>query len=210
MRNFWRVGLVAMMGGVWAGPSAAAQVATFDDVPAGTLGSPYLGYTWSGFSVVPTPLGDPSDDGQNPNPVSAPNLAAFSGLCSATVSACGPTGRLYGIISSPTAFRFDGGYFRTADASGPGRLAVTGYLNGSPVYAATFSPTFVHASQTQQPFYAAPAALVDSLTFVTEYDEYLYMDNLGFNGWSTPEPSTLALLGTGLVALGPFVRRRRR
>jgi hypothetical protein len=188
---------------------AVALTITFDDLTDTSLGfggtaiaNGYQGLNWTNWSVLNTALfatnflsGLPS--GALPGTVSPPNVAY------------NPTGG-EAIFSSSTPFTFNSADL-TALWSDNLQVTVTGLLGGVTKDTITLTPLATAA--TLETFNWADINEVDLLAIGgTPHAGYsgagtqVIMDNMSI---TTPEPSTLAILGAGLAGLG-VVRRRRK
>jgi len=192
----------------------AAMTIGFDDLTdasggfGGTpIGSGYNGLTWTNWNVLNTAdfTTNFGPSGATPGTVSAPNIAY------------NPDGG-EAIFSSPLASPFT---LNTADLTAfyndNLQVTVTGKLGG--VTKDTETVTLSATAATLETFSFADINEVDLLVTGsgTHHSGYsgagtqVAMDNLTITTGvvTTPEPSTLAILGAGLAGLG-VVRRRRR
>lgn len=131
-----------------------------------------------------------------------------------------------GMIGSGTAGFTASGYFGGYASQGDNAVLFIDFLNGgntiSTVSVGGVTPAdrgnntglLFRSIDGTIPVGATDARFRVVMTRLEGSDNDGYSDNLSFvvsqNVVATPEPSSMALLGTGLVALVPIVRRRRR
>jgi hypothetical protein len=183
-----------------ATPSAAGVI-TFDEfaVPdgnTGALASPYQGFTWVNFSLL-DPGGVFAGSGYENGLVSSENVAFTSG---------------FGYFSSATPFTFDSVYMSAAWRDGV-RVRVIGLLGATELFSTSFLVD--HTGPNLFTFnwggintvHIATSGGVEVPGLVGS-GEYVAIDNIAIN--TVPEPTSLLLLGTGIVGVAARVRNRRR
>lgn len=110
------------------------------------------------------------------------------------------------VFASATLFDFNSAYlsgaYGSCDNLSSESQTVRGFLAGVQLYEATVN---LSCSVMQQ--FSFNFAGIDQVTF--DQDPYnLLVDDITINGSSVPEPASLVLLATGLIALMPAVRRK--
>lgn len=201
---------------VFAAPNiAGALVISFDDilVPAYDpskavtsmdngwidITSPYMGFNWTGFEVI----SDAAYQGAYGNSnISAPSSsnAAYNG-----------DGVLLVITSTASSpFDFIGAYFATWawnnnewNGVGADSVTLTGKLGGALVGSTTIDLKAAYQ------WYDINFMNIDTLeiTHSSNSDRWWLMDDFTYEDSPVPEPATILLLGSGLVALAGFRRR---
>jgi hypothetical protein len=107
------------------------------------------------------------------------------------------------VFASATLFDFNSAYLSSSyGCSGSDPQTVRGFLAGVQLYQATVT---LSCSVMQQ--FTFNFAGIDQVTFDQDYYNLL-VDDIAINGSSVPEPASLVLLATGLVALIPAARRK--
>lgn len=192
-----------------AGSVAQAQLATFDDlagcVPSNTggtlIGNGYQGFNWNNFYVAdgPNTAVAQSGAGYNTGTVS-PRCIALNGFGGASE------------LSAANDFIFNGGFFTAA------------FSNNLSVAIRAFNAANVEIFNTALNLNTAGPQLLNvtwagvrRVTFASGNNQpgsQFVFDNFRFNNTPdpriVPEPSTYALLATGLAAMALAARRRRR
>ncbi len=175
----------------WAGQT----VLNFDDIDTGggvvDLPAGYGGFSWPGNTGVW--IGQGTYPAQSP-----PNVVLFN---NGTGTGVGETD----IFTLSGTVVFDGAYFSGPSIGGP--IYFNLYDNGSLVWT---SDQLTPDPATPQFLASGYAGAVNEIGVVGN-EGFFVMDNFTFEpsgGGTTPEPGSLALLGTGVVAVAGALRRK--
>ena len=198
MRRSKLVGIgLLWMGTIVTHPATAAML-TFEDLippPAGydLMPSPYGGLNWSGFyfgiDTVYTPASGVIDlftDYADPS-----DPAAYVITRNNAITAASP-------------FRFDGASF-----SGYSGVTFELYWNGSLVHTSDRLPDAPGAIPYAPTFLASGYSGEVDKVVVVGVQGYYSMDDLEYTALPVPEPTSFALIGIGLIAVGALTRSRK-
>ncbi len=199
MRQLCCFALVAALAMFACARRAQADVVNFDDVTlTQSLGSVanawadlptnYAGYQWTGWEVMSDAACAANYSGCTIAAPSAPNFA-YGGNDTATLT-----------TESGTPFIFSGvdlAYWPGAEGA-LSTVTIQGYMNN--VLVGSTTTTLANSFQNS----GGIAGPIDKLVFPVA--GVYRADN--FNVAPVPEPSSIALLGTGLLAAGLVIRRR--
>lgn len=170
--------------------SAGATTITFSGLPNGN--PPVTTYTEGGFTVN---VVAGSFDGTSGNGVPPPSIFTPNG--SGTID-----------VTNGGLFDFSSVALGNGAFSGTANFTVTGILHGVDLFTATES-VGAFAFNTYS-FPADSAIAIDTLQIAAVGDANI--DNINVNAivplTATPEPSSIALLGTGLLGVAGIVRKR--
>jgi len=180
----------------------------FDDVPGGIIGNEaiplptnYGGFTWSASSQNAY-WGVLDNTSYRNNPGFAGNSFDFPTNPNVVINEDGNVGATRVIISSPTAFNFDGAFLGTwtrhdnENYYGASSVTITGKLGNAEI-----GSTTIYLSPGQLVWHDIGFVGIDTLVFdaTGSSGRYFLMDN--FTDGQVPLPPSMLLLGSGLLGL---------
>ncbi len=174
---------------------ASSAVITFDDLGTGSTGTlianGYGGFSWNNFEYL--------DGTQFPftgyeRGIVSPNNVAHS-LVNNTAT-----------IASSTPFTFEGAYFNSYD----GRLGVEvrGISGGITKYTTSIDVLSFGATYYSFNYVGIDTLNINVFSSMNSINPVFVMDNFTYTTAGVPEPSIMLLLGSGLIGLIGFGRKK--
>ena len=143
--------------------------------------------------------------GGNPNGITVQNGCQHAGSNCAELGSVGSNGSLSQTFTDTPGQVFTVSYWLLNNGGTPSDFQV--FFNGATLYDQSNPAAFPY---TQFVFNVTGTGS-DQLTFAARNDPaYFYLDDASVTLSTTPEPGSLALLGTGMLALVPAARRKLR
>jgi len=177
------------------------------DFDSALLGS-FTSFTEDGFTITQFDLGDPqniADTGDGNHALVDGNPFNVFGAAS-IITILGPAGMLFDLVSLDVADLL-GNSLGGGGVVGGGYRIEVGNTVFSPTIAAVYSPTSSVFTTVYPTGLTGLNSLAINIVSLGGFDNFA-VDNIVLRYTKVPEPSTLALLGFGLIGMG-LVRRRR-